>query len=124
MTRTARVLAEGVRGLARNKLRTFFMMLGTFTGVAVLTVIVAFGRGARDDMLGRMDRMLSGSAILLRSGGAQIRGGAHGPPTSGTLTLEDVSAIAEGIPSVQVADPFIMSGPKDVSWEGRSARID
>ena len=49
--RTRRLLRHGLRGMGRHRLRTFFMMLGTFVGVLALTIVVAIGQGTRDSMI-------------------------------------------------------------------------
>ena len=49
--RAARVVADSVRAMNRNRLRTFFMMLGTFIGVGALMVILAIGRGTQAQAL-------------------------------------------------------------------------
>jgi len=121
--RTTRVIGSGVRGMGRNRLRTFFMVLATLVGVAALTVTMAIGEGTQRDLLDRLDRMLGGSSILLRAGGGQMRGGAHGgsgPAT--TLTLDDMRAIEDEVPAVEYVDP-IMAANLDVAHDGQSMRI-
>jgi putative ABC transport system permease protein len=98
------------------------MMLGTFVGVTALTVILAIGRGTQKDILDRMQRMLGGSTVVLRSGGGQFRMGAHGPPTT-TLKLEDLHAIDSEMNEVLAADPWMQGRQTDVLYGGRTARI-
>ena len=111
--------------LGKHKLRTFFMALGTLIGVAALTVVVAFGRGTQEAVLENIDRMFSGSSILLTAGGGSMMGGpmSDGPTT--TLTIQDLEAIEATIPEVIVSDPQQMAGPREVVFGGRSdeARI-
>ena len=52
--KTQRLALHGVRGMGRHRLRTFFMMLGTFVGVLALTLVVAIGQGTRDAVLGNI----------------------------------------------------------------------
>jgi putative ABC transport system permease protein len=123
MMRTTRLLLDSVRSLGANRVRTFFMMLGTFIGVVALIVIVAIGRGTQQDVLERIDRMLSGSTILLRAGGSQVRGGLHssaGPTT--TLTLRDLAVIDSAMSVVEAIDPVVMAR-REVAYAGRSAEI-
>jgi ABC-type antimicrobial peptide transport system permease subunit len=126
VSRTSRILLNSVRGMARNRLRTFFMMLGTFVGVAALTVILAIGRGTQQDVMDKLGRMLGGSTILLRAGGGQVMGGAHsGGPTT-TLTLDDVRAIQAEVHAVQLADPMVFGGTRDIDAGGgnRTIRVE
>jgi putative ABC transport system permease protein len=110
-----------VRGLSRNRLRTFFMMLGTFVGVCALTVILAIGQGTQREVQMRVEQMLGGSTVFLRAGGGQIRAAAHGPPAT-TLTLEDLRALRKAIPSIEYVDPFYMVGA-DVVYGATNRRI-
>ena len=122
MTRNARVFQNSVRSMSRNRLRTFFMMLGTFVGVTALTVILAIGHGTQQEVLDRMQRMLGGSTIFVRAGGGHFRAGAHGPPTT-TLKLDDLRAIESEVENVLAADPWMQAGQSEVVYGGRNARI-
>lgn len=124
MNRRARLLLDSVRSLGANRVRTFFMMLGTFIGVVALIIIVAIGQGTRNEVIERIDRMLSGSTILLRAGGNQVRGGLHSPaggPTT-TLTLRDLAVIDSAMASVEAVDPLVMAR-REVVYDGRSADL-
>jgi putative ABC transport system permease protein len=116
------VLGSAVRALGRNRLRTFFMTLATFVGVCALIVMLAIGRSTQRDVMRQVNRMLSGSTIFLRAGGGQMRGGPHGARTT-TLTVDDVRAIDSLLPAVELADPMMMAGRRDVIHGGRSAQI-
>jgi putative ABC transport system permease protein len=118
MRRTGRVIANGIGVLARNRTRTFFMMIGTFAGVTALIVLLAIGRGTRQDVLDSVQRMLSGSSIFLRAGGGQLTGGVHGGGPTTTLTLADLDAIRAEVSGVQLTDPMVMTN-RNVSAAGR-----
>ena len=120
--RTARVVSDSIRAMNRNRLRTFFMMLGTFIGVGALMVILAIGRGTQAQVLRRFDKMFSGSTMFVRAGGGRVRMGAHGPPTT-TLTLEDIKAINDQLDEVILVDPIQMGGEREVTFEGRTSRL-
>ncbi|HJU64043.1 MAG TPA: ABC transporter permease, partial [Gemmatimonadaceae bacterium] len=123
MTRALRVVGNGVRGLTRNRVRTFFMMLGTFVGVGALTMMLAMGRNAQREVTRQVNRMLSGNTIFLRAGGGQMRAGAHGSGPTTTLTLGDLRAIDSLVDAVDQVDPLLMAGRRDVTHEGKSAQI-
>ena len=120
--RVLRLLQNSLRGLARNRSRTFLMMLGSFVGVTALTVLIAIGRGTQREVLRRFDAMFSGSAMFVRAGGGMMRPGAHGAPTT-TLTLEDIRAVDSALASVTLADPSQAAGEREVSYGGRTSRI-
>jgi putative ABC transport system permease protein len=123
MSRVFRVLGTSVRGMGRNRLRTFFMTLAPFVGVCALIMMLAVGRNTQREVLRQVNRMLSGSTIFLRAGGGQMRGGPHSGGRTTTLTVEDVRAIDSLLPEVELADPMMMAGRRDVIHGGRSAQI-
>lgn len=118
-----RMVRSAVASLGRNKLRTFFMTLGTLIGVTALTVVVAYGQGTRDAVLDNVRRMFGGSSITLMAGGGGTMTAhrARGPTT--TLTLDDLDAIAAAVQEIQLFDPFLMLGGLDVVVGGESERI-
>ncbi|MGH7503979.1 MAG: ABC transporter permease [Longimicrobiales bacterium] len=119
MSRTARIVASGVRALARTPLRTVLMMLGTFAGVTALTVILAIGRGTQQDVMDRVQQMLGGSSVLLHAGGNRIVGRPHGAGPTTTLSIADLEVIRSAIPAVRFTDPMLMSS-REVSHAGRT----
>lgn len=122
MSRAMRILRQSAAGLARNRVRTGFMMLGTFVGVTALAVVLAIGRGTQGQVAGRMERMLGGSSMLIRAGGAQVRMGAHGPPVT-TLTLEDIRAVDAELDEVELADAMLFVNAAEVIFDGAASRI-
>ncbi len=121
--RTRRLVGHGLRGMGRHRLRTFFMMLGTFVGVLALTLVVAIGQGTRDAVLGNVERMFGGSSILLTAGGGGMMGGprAGGPTT--TLVMEDLEEIQATVPGLRAYDPMVMAGSREVVYQGNSSSV-
>jgi len=121
--RTRRLMGHGLRGMGRHRLRTFFMMLGTFMGVLALALVVAIGQGTRDSVLGNIERMFAGSSIFLSAGGGGMMGGprADGPTT--TLVMEDLEVIQAAVPGIRVYDPMIMAGSREVVYQGNSSSV-
>jgi putative ABC transport system permease protein len=116
--KTARVIGSSLRAMNRNRLRTFFMMLGTFIGVTSLTVIMAMGRGTQDEVLRHIERMFAGSAVLLNAGSGMREDGPHGPGPATTLVPADIDAMETEIPAVEMADRMQDLGWSEVSYEG------
>jgi putative ABC transport system permease protein len=109
--------------MGRHRLRTFFMMLGTFMGVFALTLVVAIGQGTRDSVLGNIERMFAGSSIFLSAGGGGMMGGPReGGPTT-TLVMEDLEEIQATVPGIRVYDPMIMAGSREVVYQGNSSTV-
>jgi putative ABC transport system permease protein len=99
------------------------MMLGTFIGVLALTIVVAIGQGTRDTMVSRIDKVFSGSSILLSASGGGSRGGPHSAGPVTTLTIDDLEAIQSSIPSIEVWDPMLLAGPREVVYRGNSNTV-
>jgi putative ABC transport system permease protein len=109
--------------MGRHKLRTFFMMLGTFIGVLALTLVVAIGQGTRDTVIARIDKIFSGSSILLSASGGGSRGGPHGTGPTTTLTIDDLNAIERSVPGIYVWDPMLIVGSREVIYQGNSSTV-
>lgn len=100
---TPRLVRHSLRTIARHPFRSGFMMLGSFVGVAALTLVVSIGEGAERKMLSTVRQLFSGSSILVMSGGGRMMGG---PRADGArLTLDDLEAIAREIPAIESWDP-------------------
>jgi putative ABC transport system permease protein len=121
--KTSRMIASSFRAMGRNKLRTFFMMFGTLIGVAALTVVVALGQGTQTALLSSVERMFSGSTILLSAGSGMMGDDPRaGGPTS-TLTLADIEALAEAVQAIEMADPMQIAGSRTVIYQNNSSDI-
>ncbi len=120
--RAARVLRHSLRGLARNRMRTFFMVLASFVGACALTVLLAIGQGTQQEILRRFDTLLSGSSMFVRAGGGVVRGGPHAGAAT-TLTLDDIRAADSTMGEILVADPIQTAGEREVAYAGRTRRI-
>jgi putative ABC transport system permease protein len=109
--------------MGRHRLRTFFMMLGTFVGVLALNLVVAIGQGTRDAVLGNIERMFAGNSILLSAGGGGMMGGprVEGPTT--TLIMDDLEEILRTVPGVTVYDPMVMAPSREVVYQGNSSTV-
>ncbi len=121
--RTRRLIGHGLRGMGRHRLRTFFMMLGTFVGVLALTLVVAIGQGTRDAVLGNIERMFAGSSILLSAGGGGMMGGPRGDGPTTTLVMEDLEEIQATVSGIRVYDPMVMANAREVVYQGNSSNV-
>jgi len=121
--KTRYMIAASFRSMRRNGLRTFFMMVGTLIGVAALTIVMALGRGTQRAVLSGIERMFSGSTILLSAGSGMMGGDPRsGGPTT-TLTLDDIEAIEAAVPAVSKSDPMQMGGTLEVTFEGKASDV-
>lgn len=100
--RLLRIAGEGVGALADNKVRTFFMMVGTIVGIAALVVIMAIGKGAEKKVRQRVEKFGPRSMMLIAGGGKDLP-----PPDMNvtTLRLDDAEAVREQIDGLEIVTP-------------------
>ncbi len=96
---------EGMRALGANKLRTFFMMVGTLIGIAALIVIMAMGQGAEQKVMKKVS-VFGERAVMVMVGGQR---GPMGPQANvTTLTQGDVEAVREQVTGIEAMSPTVM----------------
>ena len=96
-----RGLVLASRTLARNRLRTFFMMLGIVVGIASLTALSSIGESTRQDTLRRFKRMVGTfDTIIVRPGAGRTRGMPSLTTVPPTLKFEDAQALNTEVPGV------------------------
>ncbi len=64
LERALEILLQGLRGLSRNKLRSFLTMLGMIFGVGSVITMLAVGAGAREEILARIGELGVRNIIL------------------------------------------------------------
>jgi len=121
---TRRVVGQALRGLNRNRLRTFFMMAGIAVGITVLTVVLSAGMGARERIMERV-RVFGLENMMVWAGGPtdQTRmggGGGEGSAVTATMKLEDAEAIRHEVRGVREVAPFSRAGSSEVRWRDRT----
>ena len=116
-----RMVGQALRGLNRNRLRTFFMMVGIMVGITVFTVVASAGMGARERIMDRV-RVFGLENMMVWAGGPtdQTRIGGMGSTVTATLKLEDAEAIRNEVSGVWEVAPFSRGGQADVRWRDRS----
>ena len=98
-----RLLKHSMRSLRRYKLRSGFIMLGSFVGATVLTLVLSAGGAAERKVLRTVEQLFGASTIVVMAGGTQLMTG----PRAGSarLTIDDLEAVVEAIPGVESWDP-------------------
>jgi putative ABC transport system permease protein len=121
--KTRRTVSQALRGLNRNRLRSFFMMAGIAVGITVLTVVLSAGMGARERIMDRV-RVFGLENMMVWAGGPtdQVRmgGGGDGSAATATLKLADAEAIRHEVSGVREVAPFARAGQTEVRWRDRT----
>ena len=95
---------EGMRALGANRLRTFFMMVGTLIGIAALIIIMAMGRGAEQKVMKKVS-VFGERAVMVLAGGPGTPMGSQDNVT--TLTRGDVEAVREQVDGIEAMSPTV-----------------
>jgi putative ABC transport system permease protein len=117
--KTGRVLKVAFKGLGRNKLRTFLMMIGIVIGITALTLIVSAGMGAQDRVMERVKKFGLESMMVFAGAGREM-----GQPASGqaatTLTLEDAATIKQEIKAIADIAPFNQKRQAEIKFQDKT----
>ncbi len=106
--------------LAAHKLRTLLSVMGVVVGIATVVLMVAFGRGAEQQILDRI-RDMGTNLIVVNAGQTRIVAGRQRQTSLvTTLQIDDAAAIVEQCPAVRLASPAI-SKKLAVRWESENA---
>jgi len=103
--KTGRIIGLAFSGLAKQKMRTFLMMLGIVIGVATLTVIISLTKGAQHKVMKGI-KNFGANAVMASAGGGRM----FGPPDGSTvtLTMADAEAMQASIKGIKHIAPFTM----------------
>ena len=100
--RTARLALAAFGSMRRFKLRSAAMVVGSFVGVAALTLVVSVGGGVEKKVLATVRQIFGERSVLVVAGGSNLLTG----PRAGSarLTLDDLEAVAREVPDVEAWD--------------------
>lgn len=100
---TIRLIRHSAGMMSRHKVRTGFMMVGSFIGVAALTLVISVGMATERKMLAMFRQVFGDSSIMVQDGGAHMMGGPRNPGTR--LKIDDIDAVARQVPGIESWDP-------------------
>jgi putative ABC transport system permease protein len=110
------------RSMARQRLRTFLMMLGVFIGIASITVLNSLGEATKQETVKRFKNMLGTfDTIMIRPGAGRTRGMVSLTNVPATLKFEDVQAIVSEVPGVKQVAQLQNAFDMDVKYGDRTA---
>lgn len=107
-----KLVLHALGAVRRHRLRSAFVMLGAFVGVAALTLVLSIGQGAERKVLSTVRQIFGASSILVRAGGGRHIGGPR--PDGPRLTLDDLAAVAAEVPAIEAWDPLRELPPTQV----------
>ncbi|NOU19779.1 MAG: FtsX-like permease family protein [Bacteroidales bacterium] len=121
-------LKSSLRILKRNKMRTFFMVLGIIIGVASLSITFTIGQGFQKQITERVKKYLGSSDLLITAMKIKLEGKPTENNLVSTLTIDDLKAIASEVPLVSMYAPVqflpkseIIAGNKNISTSVRGS---
>ena len=109
------------RSMARNRLRTFLMMLGVIVGISSLTVLYLVGAATKVEAMKRFKNMVGTfDTVTVRPGAGRTRGMVSLTNVPGTLKFEDAQAIVSEVPGVKQAAELQNAFDMDVKYRDKS----
>jgi len=102
-----RNLQEAIESLGANKLRSILTVLGIVIGVAAVIAMLSIGRGAQAAITAQIES-IGTDLIYVTPGAVRQAGVASAAGTAGTLTMDDVEALAS-VAGVEAVSPQIES---------------
>ena len=99
---------SALEALRRNPMRTLLTTLGLVIGTAAVIALIAVGDGARERLMAQI-RNLGSNLIVITPGSRTVGAARLATGSRQNLTVEDAAAIAQEIPSLELAVPFFHS---------------
>jgi putative ABC transport system permease protein len=100
---TLALVKQSVRSMARYKLRTGFMMVGSLVGVAALTFAVSLGQGLQRKVMKTIHQVMGDGSVLIIGGGSRMMGSPHAG--AARLTVDDIASVVKEVPGIADWDP-------------------
>lgn len=115
----SRLVAHSLHALGRYKLRTGFIMLGSFVGAAALTLVISAGEAAERKVLNTVRQLFGAQSVMVMAGGTQLMSGGRGD--AARLTIDDIEQAASEIPEIVAWDPQQALANASVRHDGNTA---
>ena len=119
MKKMIRIIKAAFKGLGKNKLRSFLMMIGIVIGIAAVTSIISVGLGSKMRIMERVKKFGLDSMMVFSGGGKQIGQPSGGKPVT-TLKLSDAETIKNMIDEIKEVAPFQRRREGRVKYEGET----
>ncbi|MBM4196298.1 MAG: FtsX-like permease family protein [Gammaproteobacteria bacterium] len=119
--RIGNLFLMALRSIRRNKLRSFFMMLGVTLGVASLTALASVGEATRKQVMERFKNMLGTfDVVIVNPGRASTRGMPSVVTVPPVLDANDARAIESEVPLVKQVATVQFATDVEVTYRDRA----
>lgn len=117
-----KTVSLALRTLSRNRLRSFFMMLGVTIGIASLTALASVGEATKQETMRRFKRMIGTfDVVIVNPGGASTRGMPSVATVAPVLKQADADALVAEVPLVKQVATIQFATDLDVKYQDRTA---
>lgn len=117
-----RTVGLALRTLSRNRLRSFFMMLGVTVGIASLTALASVGEATTQETMRRFKRMLGTfDVVIVNPGGPSTRGMPSLATSPPVLKQADADAIVREVSLIRQVATIQFAIDVDVKYRDRTA---
>ena len=114
--KTLRLTTNAFKGLTKNKMRYFFMMVGIIIGITILVIVLSITQGANKKIMTRINNF-GPNAIMVHSGGGKMRGPSS--VSEANLTQKDLRDISS-IEGVTTVSPFQLKPEMAIKYQNQS----
>jgi putative ABC transport system permease protein len=114
--KTQRIIINSLKNLVRFKTRTFLMMIGIVIGILALTMVLSIGFGAKNQVMGRVEKFGLESLMINAGSGTMMSRQASSGQQITTLTLEDAEHLNREIRGIRGMAPFNRRGNSSISY--------
>jgi putative ABC transport system permease protein len=111
------LIQTAFRSIIRNRMRSLLTMLGVIIGVASVIDMVAVGKGAQMQIEEQISA-LGTNVIMIQPGSASQRGINMGAASRQSLTIDDVIALENEVPSLTAVSPLARAGGQVIGGSG------
>jgi putative ABC transport system permease protein len=115
--RTGRLVRVALQSVLKNTLRTLLTMLGVVIGVGSVTVMVAIGQGAQDQIQRQVEAL--GTNMIVVTPGASSSGGvSRGAASFNRLTIDDADTLRNQGFLLSAVSPVVLAPAQVVGGSG------
>lgn len=115
-----KIIESSFRILRRNKLNTFFMILGIVIGIAALSLTFSLGKSAEKQLTRKVKNLFNPNNILVTSGRVELESGRSSESSMTNLKIEDIEAIMNEVQGITMYDVIQATPERDVIFGNKN----